>query len=162
MIHSVSGDILLSKCSAIAHGIAPGDHFNQGLALALRERWPSLYKDFRHYCQVSHPKPGTLWSWRGAGGPLIVSLFTQEPPQGNHSHPGKATASHVHHCLRELRKLVEEERVTSIALPRLATGVGGLEWETVEPLISGDLGELAIPVVIYTVYQKDVHAKEPV
>ncbi len=26
MIHEVSGDILLSKAEAIAHGIAPNDH----------------------------------------------------------------------------------------------------------------------------------------
>ena len=36
MIQEVSGDILLSKAHAIAHGIAPNDDFHSGLALALR------------------------------------------------------------------------------------------------------------------------------
>jgi O-acetyl-ADP-ribose deacetylase (regulator of RNase III) len=39
MIHEVSGDILLTTAQAIAHGVAPNDHFDHGLALALRETW---------------------------------------------------------------------------------------------------------------------------
>ena len=42
MIHEVSGDILLTKAQAIAHGVSPNDHFDQGLALALREKWPTM------------------------------------------------------------------------------------------------------------------------
>jgi O-acetyl-ADP-ribose deacetylase (regulator of RNase III) len=46
MIHEVAGDILLSTAQAIAHGVAPNDHFDSGLALGLREKWPSMAKDF--------------------------------------------------------------------------------------------------------------------
>jgi len=42
MIKEVSGDILLSGARAIVHGVAPGDHFDTGLALSLREAWPAL------------------------------------------------------------------------------------------------------------------------
>ena len=41
MIHEVAGDILLTKAQAVAHGVAPNDHFDSGLALALREQWPA-------------------------------------------------------------------------------------------------------------------------
>ena len=77
MIKEVSGDILLSGAQAIAHGVAPNDHFSSGLALSLREQWPALYKDFRHYCQTFHPEAGGLWAWSGAGGPRIANLLTQ-------------------------------------------------------------------------------------
>jgi len=70
VLKEVSGDILLSKAEAIAHGVAPGDHFNQGLALSLREHYPAMAKDFRHYCQLSHPKPGEIWASRGRGSKL--------------------------------------------------------------------------------------------
>jgi len=45
MIQEVEGDILLSKAGAVAHGVAPHDNFANGLALALREQWPAMYKD---------------------------------------------------------------------------------------------------------------------
>jgi O-acetyl-ADP-ribose deacetylase (regulator of RNase III) len=161
MIHHVTGDILLSKAHAIAHGIAPNDPFSSGLALSLREHWPSMYKDFRHYCQTTHPKPGAVWSWGGAEGMRIINLFTQDPAFDHGAKPGKATIEHVNHALRELRRVIEAEKFTSLALPRLATGVGGLSWDEISPLIQKHLGDLPIPVYIYTTFQKGVAATEP-
>jgi O-acetyl-ADP-ribose deacetylase (regulator of RNase III) len=162
MIKEVTGDIVLSKAGAVAHGIAPNDHFAGGLALALRERWPGMYKDFRHYCQVSSPKPGELWSWAGPEGVRIVSLFTQEPPASQGTNPGKARIESVNHCLKALRKAITTEQFTSVALPRLATGVGGLDWHEVKPLIDKHLGDAPIPIYVYSTYQPGVQARETV
>jgi O-acetyl-ADP-ribose deacetylase (regulator of RNase III) len=161
MIHNLTGDLLLSNAQAIAHGIAPNDHFDSGLALSLRQDWPALYKDFRHYLHTAHPKAGGLWVWTGANGRRIVNLFTQEPAPGERARPGKASYHNVNLCLRELHKFIVTERITSVALPRLATGVGGLEWDQVEPLVRQHLGALHIPVYAYTTYQKGLKAAEP-
>lgn len=159
MIQEVTGDILLSQAQVIAHGIAPNDHFASGLALSLRERWPAMYKDFRHYGHESHPKPGGIWVWSGPAA-RIACLFTQEPAPSEKQHPGKATLSNVHHALQELRKACEAQSFQSLALPRLATGVGGLEWQDVRTQIEQDLGDLEIPIILYTTYQPDVQATE--
>lgn len=160
MVKEVTGDILLTKAEAVAHGVAPNDNFGTGLALSLREQWPAMYKDFRHYCQTFTPKPGELWAWAGVGGTRIVNLFTQEPPPSHGARPGKATIEHVNHCLKALAKVIETEKVKSVALPRLATGVGGLKWEDVKPLIEKHLGHLTIPVYVYTTFRPAVQAKE--
>jgi len=39
VLHQVTGDILLSKAAANAHGVGPHDNFAQGPALSLREQW---------------------------------------------------------------------------------------------------------------------------
>jgi len=161
MLHEVSGAILTSKAQVIAHGVAPNDSLYQGLALQLREQWPALYKDFRHYCQTQHPKAGGLWSWMSASGTRIVCLFTQEGAYGHGAKPGRATTAHVGHALRELHKLAVDEKFTSIALPRLATGVGGLDWRDVQPLIAQHLGDLQIPVIVYATYHAGEQAAEP-
>lgn len=160
MIHEVTGDILLSRAQAIAHGVAPNDHFDQGLALALRERWPSMAKDFRHYAHQEHPSPGGVWFWGGAGGVRVFNLMTQEGSHERGSHPGKATTSHVRHSLQALAKELESEGIESVALPRLATGVGGLDWDEVQPIIKETLGSLKIPVYVYSRYEKGVQAEE--
>ena len=161
MLHQVSGDILLSRAQAIAHGVGPHDNFAQGLALGLREAWPALYEDFRHYCHVHNPAPGGLWAWVGADGRHIVNLFTQDPPASAGAHPGRASAQHVRHSLKALAKWVRAEKPGSLALPRLATGVGGLEWDVVQPLLEQHLGELGIPVFVYTSYRAGEQAREP-
>lgn len=161
MIKYVTGDILNTKCQAIAHGIATNDDCKYGLALELRKNWPAMYKDFRHFVQTKHPKEGTLWTWGGTGGVRIINLFTQEGSEGHTtSHGGKATLSNVAHCLKALRREIESTGITSIALPRLATGVGSLDWQDVEPLIEEHLSDLNIPVVVYNTYTAGVTADE--
>jgi O-acetyl-ADP-ribose deacetylase (regulator of RNase III) len=159
VIHEVSGDILLTKAQAIAHGVGPQDHFDRGLALALREQWPAMAKDFRHYAHQSHPKPGEIWEWGGVGGVRIFCLLTQAGEHGGH--PGPATESTVSHCLKHLRQELEKGGVRSLALPKLATGVGGLDWSVVRPLIQQHLGDLKIPVFVYTSYHQGQQAVEP-
>lgn len=161
MIHELSGDILLSDAKAIAQGVAPNDDFHHGLALQLRERMPAMYKDFRHTCQTKHPKPGSLWSWTSADGRCIVNLFTQDGVYEHGSKPGRAKLSHVNHALHALRGLAEKEHFPSLALPRLACGITGLDWNEVLPLIDKQLGDLGIPVCVYSHYQKGVKANEP-
>ena len=46
-------------------------------------------------------------------------------------------------------------------MPKLATGVGHLEWDDVHKLIVQHLGDLTIPVYIYTTYHKGQKAVEP-
>ncbi len=65
--------------------------------------------------------------------------------------PGKASLHNVNHALKALARLIAEEMLaTSLALPRLATGVGGLDRANVRPLIDNHPERLNIPVIIYT------------
>jgi O-acetyl-ADP-ribose deacetylase (regulator of RNase III) len=59
-----------------------------------------------------------------------------------------------------LKKIVQKEKLQSLALPRLATGVGGLDWDQVKPLTQSQLGELGIPVYVYVVYHAGQEAEE--
>ena len=74
--------------------------------------------------------------------------------------PNQAT-EYVNRTLKNLKELIQEEKIESLALPRLATGVGSLDWEDVRPLIYKHLEDLDIPIYIYTLYQKGVKADEP-
>jgi O-acetyl-ADP-ribose deacetylase (regulator of RNase III) len=159
MIHQVQGDILLSRAECIAHGVAANDHFDSGLALALRERWPSMFEGFRHWCHVEHRKPGAAWTWSGPGA-RMVALLTQDEAPKHEGHPGRATTHHVNRALRALREATDKEAFSSLALPRLATGVGGLDWSEVEPLVRRHLGDLDIPVHVYVDYRAGMEANE--
>lgn len=156
----VTGDILLTSAQTLVHGIAPNDPWDSGLALALREAWPALAKDFRHYAHATHPKPGEMWVWGTTDGRRIVNLLTQDGDHGHGAKPGRATTSHVNHALRRLRHEIDRGEFKSIAIPKIATGVGALDWNDVKPLIVQHLGDVSIPVYVYATYQKGVRASE--
>lgn len=161
MIYEVTGDILLSKAQAVAHGIGPNEEFDKGLARGLREKWPALAKDYRHYAHQVHPKPGEIWVWGGVGGVRIYNLLTQEGSFDHGAKSGRATLANVNHCLRRLQHDIQTEKIRSLAIPCLATGVGGQSWNDVRPLIQSHLGDLSIPVFVYANYQAGVAAVEP-
>lgn len=161
MIHQVQGDILLSKAQVIAHGIAANDPMNQGLARALHEQYPSMHKDFHHWCHQAHPQPGDAWMWGGANNVRVVNLITQEGGYGHGSRPGRAQIKYVSDALKALAKMAAKEGFTSIALPRVATGVGGLNWDEVWPVIEQRMRDLEIPVYVYAQYRPGKAAVEP-
>ncbi|HMN78029.1 MAG TPA: macro domain-containing protein [Burkholderiaceae bacterium] len=165
MIHEVEGDILLSEAQVIAHGIATHDPFDSGLALALRERFPSMVKDYRHAMHAKQPDTGTIWAWQGVNEDgstrSIVNLLTQGmQSQDKAARPVKAKLEDVNHALRALARHASESGIKSLALPRLATGVGALDWAEVKPLIEQHLGGLDIAVLVYSVYRKGQKAHE--
>ena len=64
------------------------------------------------------------------------------------------------HSLKALKKEVQANGYKSVALTKVATGVGGLDWKDVKPLIESNLGELDVPVYVYETYRRDVQAEE--
>lgn len=160
MIKEVTGDILLTGAQAIAHGVAPNDHFDRGLALSLRENYPAMAKDFRHYCRLENPPAGEVWMWGTVNRLRFFNLMTQEPAEFHDGRPGRASLQNVNNCLKNLAKMVKEEGITSLALPKLATGYGAMKWEEVLPAIHNRLGDLDIPIYIYSTYVKGQKAEE--
>ena len=152
MIKEVKGDILLTDAQAIAHGVAPNDHFDTGLALSLRENYPAMAKDFRHYCKLKNRAPGEVWMWGTVEKFRIFNLLTQEPAKSINGHPGAATLQNVNNSLKNLVKALKKEKIKSLALPKLATGYGKLNWDDVLPLITEHLEPLGIPVYIYSTF----------
>jgi len=161
MIYKVEGDILLTRAQAIVHGVGVNDPMDKGLALELRNNYPLLQKDFDRWCHQHNAKPGAAWMWAGQNNARIVNLVTHENMESNDHHYDKATLSNIRHALSALVKIIAFEKLASIALPRLGTGLGDLDWDDVWPLIENSLGGLSIPVYVYAVYHPGQAADEP-
>ena len=62
--------------------------------------------------------------------------------------------------MRNLHKEIKENDYKSLAITKIATGVGGLDWSDVKPMLEDSLADLDIPVYIYETYEKGVKATE--
>lgn len=161
MIHKVEGDILLSSASAIVLGVGINDPMDKGLALALHNRYPDICKDFNRWCHQYNTKPGEAWLWTGPNNIKIINLIIQDSIDTHEYHFGKATLNNLKHALDALVKIILHKRITSIALPKLGTGSGDLDWDDVRPVIENSLGNIDIPVYLYTRYYAGQKAEEP-
>lgn len=161
MIYEVEGDILLSKAHAIAHGVSANDRMNRGLAKTLHEHFPAMHKAFHQSCHQQHPKVGEIWVWDGLKDKLIVNLIIKEGGYNNTLTSAKVTPMNIKHALHALKKRAMKDNFTSIALPCLATGTGGLHRADVLPLIEHELAQMEIPVYLYSTYIPNQQAVEP-
>lgn len=161
MIYEVEGDILFSKAHVITQEVCANDPMTHGLAKSLHEYFPAMHKAFHQWCHQQHPKVGEIWVWTGLKDTLLVNLIIQE---GGYSHAPtdkKVTPSHIKHALHALKKKAIKDNYKSIAVPRLATGIGGLDWSEVLPIVQYELAELQIPIYIYSTYVPHKQAIEP-
>lgn len=154
---SLVGNIVFSKSDAIVQGIAPDEDFTQGVALAVSQKHPGIVEDFEQYRAANEPAPGDVWAWRNGAGPRVVSLFVREAAA---DHRGKARLEWIDAALARLRELIEREHLRSVALPRLGTGAGDLDWREVKPLIQKHLGDLTTRVYLYTIFNPLVEGVE--
>lgn len=160
MIHKVEGDILLSSASAIVLGGGINDPMDKGLALALHNRYPEMCKDFNRWCHQHNTTPGEAWLWTGSNNIKIINLIIQDTIDSHDYHFGKATLNNLTHALDALVKIILHKRITSIALPKLGTGSGDLDWDDIWPLIENSLGNIDVPVYVYTRYHPGQKAEE--
>ena len=153
MIKEVYGNILWSKSDAIIQGIAQNESFTQGLASSVKEEWPAIENDFKQRCGTTDMKPGDVWEWENSAGVNILNLVT-------HSESIKASLGSLDESLSRLPALVEKNGLKSLAIPKVGTDVGDLDWRDVKPLIEKHLGGLGVPVYLYSIFQKNIAAVE--
>lgn len=161
MIYEVEGDILMSRADVIAHGVSVNDPMTSGLARKLQEKFPSMREQFIEWCEETDPQPGDIWLWEGNGKTRVLNLIVGEaadPELGRASRPDKIA---VHRTFRAVNKLLVDERIGSIALPKIGSGAGGIDWLEVRGMMHSQLGELLIPLFVYVTALDGMLASEP-
>lgn len=133
-IRYVSGDLFANEhgAQAFAHGCNCRGSMGAGIAVGFRERHPAMYDEYRRRCKAVPREfnPGEVFFWRAEGRPAVFNLATQEDYWRS-----RATYEAVEQALTAMRAIANAEGVTSIAIPRIGTGYGGLSWKKLRPIV---------------------------
>lgn len=114
----------------------------KGIAAEFKQRFPSMFREYKEICSKGLLEPGKLWLWQGAD-QWVLNFPTKKHWRG----PSKLEWIEM-----GLQKFVEQYQargITEIAFPRLGCGNGGLSWMDVKPLMERYLSPLPIPVYIH-------------
>jgi O-acetyl-ADP-ribose deacetylase (regulator of RNase III) len=150
-IEYVSGDLFVNRFAvrALAHGCNCQGSMGAGIATGFRDRYPAMYAEYHRRCKAT-PRafnPGDCWLWKAEDGPWVFNLGTQEK-----FWRARASYEAIEAALGRMRELADRERVTSIAVPRIGTGYGGLSWKKVRALIEKTFDEWAGTLYVYENY----------
>jgi O-acetyl-ADP-ribose deacetylase (regulator of RNase III) len=142
MIRYIQGDLFASKAQTLVNPVNCRGNMGKGLAKAFRERWPSMFRDYRQACQAGKIRPGVPLLFREDK--LQILNF---PTKDDWKEP--STYDMVEAGLQAIRENNGLWGITSLAIPALGCGLGGLEWPRVRQLMVTHLTGLPIEIEIY-------------
>ena len=148
-IQFLTGDIFYTGAQTIANGCNCRGRMGAGIARDIKKRLPAMYKSLCHQNLIV---PGGYYLYRESE-PWILNLATQDKLGG-------ARIEYVEECLENFTGYYEEEGTISLAIPRIAAGLGGLQWEDIKELLIEILEPLPIPIYVYEHYEKFTKGNE--
>jgi O-acetyl-ADP-ribose deacetylase (regulator of RNase III) len=148
----VSGDLFVNrvKAEAFAHGCNGAGSMGAGIAVGFKERYPTMYEEFRRRCKAKPPEfiLGDVFLWREEGKPAVFNLGTQPRPGRGATYPV------VEAALKAMRAAADEAGIRSIAMPRIAAGYGGLSWKRVKALIESTFADWPGTLSVYEEFRE--------
>lgn len=147
-----TGDIFLSRAQTLAHGVNCRGKMGRGLAVEFKRRFPEMFKEYKRRCHKKELKPGGAYLEKDIT-PWVLNLATQDTTRG-------ARLGYVKTCFHWVAHNYKKLGITSLAIPRIGAGLGGLEWEEVSAAIDDILGALSIPIYVYEYYEPGISGEE--
>ncbi len=150
-VEVVSGDLFESGAQTLVNAVNCVGVMGKGIALTFKSRFPDMYMDYQRRCRDGNVKPGVPylykhgWSVRvNPNGPWVLNF----PTKRHWRDPSRL--EDIVAGLEYVRRHCYSWAVTSMAVPALGVGNGGLEWEAVLPVLKEHLGRLeGVDVKIY-------------
>lgn len=136
MSHKNKGGIL--KKNHVAIEVSRDEHYQTPFLKSLKENWPSLAKDYRHYCHTYSPKTGNVWTWTSPEGQKFFHLILDEKNEDIQAHPHSNTnrLNNFKKTLKELKKVSVEDDIQLIELPKLGFHFSDQEFEQANKIMT--------------------------
>jgi O-acetyl-ADP-ribose deacetylase (regulator of RNase III) len=147
MITYTEGNLLEADAEALVNTVNTVGVMGKGVALMFKERFPKNFKEYENACKAKTLRVGSMFVTERDDllGPKWIINF---PTKDHWRAPSKI--EWIVEGLEDLKRVISEKNIRSIALPPLGAGNGGLNWREVRPLIEEALGSLDnVRVIVY-------------
>ena len=147
MIHYITGNIFDSKAQALVNTVNTVGVMGKGIALQFKKQFPNNYKVYKEACKNKEFSIGQLLVTKEEslleGSKTIINF----PTKTHWRYPSEY--EYISKGLESLKQVIKERHITSIAIPPLGAGNGGLDWNRVKPMIIEALRPLDCEVFLF-------------
>jgi O-acetyl-ADP-ribose deacetylase (regulator of RNase III) len=159
MMKFTKGNLLEAPAQALVNTVNTVGVMGKGIALMFKEAYPANFRAYEDACKESEVKVGHMFVTETAKleGPRWIINF---PTKKHWRNPAKL--EWIVEGLEDLRRVILERGIQSIALPPLGSGNGGLDWTDVRPEVERVLGDLKdVTVLVYEPTAKYQNVAKP-
>lgn len=146
MFKALIGDLFASEAQTLINTVNCVGVMGKGVALEFKKRFPRMASNYADRCARGEVRLGEPYLYTDETGARIVNF-----PTKGHWRSSSRLAD-IEQGLDYLVAHASEWGITSLALPPLGCGNGGLAWSEVGPLIYTKLYGLPIDVEVYAPY----------
>jgi O-acetyl-ADP-ribose deacetylase (regulator of RNase III) len=141
-----NGNLFDSQCEAWVNAVNTVGVAGKGIALQFKQRFPSYYNTYQYLCRNGHMEPGrvAITPSKSKDGPRYIVSF---PTKKHWKNPSQL--EWIIDGLDDLRFIISEHKIRSIAIPPLGCGNGRLNYDDVKPIIIEKLGDLDCYIEVY-------------
>ena len=133
------GDILHDDAEALVNTVNCVGIMGRGIALQFRNAFPENFRAYEAACQAELVQPGSMFVFET--GALTFPRYIINFPTKRHWR-GASRIDDIESGLQDLAETIRKNRIRSIAIPPLGSGLGGLDWNEVKPRILAALQSL--------------------
>lgn len=146
MVEFVTGNLLEADAEALVNTVNTKGVMGKGVALQFKRAFPENYKAYRAACERGQVQLGRMFVFDSGrmGRPRYVINF----PTKDHWR-SRSRLADIDSGLEDLRRVLVELEIESVAVPPIGCGLGGLRWADVRPRIETALGSLPVRVLVY-------------
>lgn len=142
MFKFVSGDLLKSDAYALVNTVNCEGYMGKGIAYQFKMQFPEMNKEYVNKCKRNELIPGKLHCYN-TGSKFIINFPTKNKWRE------KSKMEYITSGLDELIEVIKANSISSIAIPPLGSGNGGLIWSEVKEVIIQKLTDISQNVDIY-------------
>jgi O-acetyl-ADP-ribose deacetylase (regulator of RNase III) len=143
LVKPMVGDLFDSRAQTLVNTVNCVGVMGKGIALGFRQRFPEMYNEYVGKCQRGEVHLGRPYLWTPVIPPWVLNFPTKDHWRST------ARLDAIVEGLEYLAEHYKEWGITSLAVPPLGCGEGGLEWRLVGPTLYRHLQHLDIPVELY-------------
>lgn len=140
------GDMFSSDAQTIVNTVNCVGIMGKGVALEFKRRYPDMFEDYARRCDRKAVKLGEPYVFDDKSGAKILNFPTKDHWRS------ASRLGDIEQGLTYLAEHYEQWGITSLSMPPLGCGNGGLEWSEVGPLIFRKLCHLPIDIEVYAPY----------
>lgn len=147
MITFTRGNIFHSDAEAIVNTVNTVGASGKGLALTFKRLYPFNEVIYRKACESGKVRIGKMLMTT-TDSCLNTKWIVNFPTKEHFRNPSKI--EWIEEGLKDLRKVIINYEIKSIAIPALGAGLGGLDWEEVKSAIEDALIDLeGVNILVY-------------
>jgi|HubBroStandDraft_5_1064220.scaffolds.fasta_scaffold62759_2 O-acetyl-ADP-ribose deacetylase (regulator of RNase III) len=139
MLSEEDGNLLDADAEALVNTVNTVGVMGKGIALQFKQAYPGNFRAYEAACRRGDVRLGAMFTYETGllNNPHYIINF---PTKGHWR--ARSKVSDIVEGLADLRRVIEDHKIRSIAVPPLGCGNGGLDWRDVHPLITEALGDL--------------------